>query len=898
MYPSRAIYITPIVLLSLLLTFVIGGELFAKSDKKKPELGENHALIIGINDYAQWPKLKSPVGDAEAIAKVLTEKYNFKKSKIKLITDKTQDKPTLINILTALDEYVKTLKEKDNLLIFFSGQSTEDDEGETYWIPIDGKKTTQLTWLKHIDLIEAYLGSENFKVKNLCVISDSMFNSKLVRRYTVSVGFDNLRYEEKIAERARRQSREVIAFGDEHWPASNDTEGLGLFTYHIHKALSENDLDILDFENLIFDESIIFPISKIAGAKLLGGRLRTKMAKKGQYVIARTIPLPVVNLAETTVSPQKGYPGDDFTFKVKTTSPAFEVFVEIDGKKQTMKGKGKDWTFAAKFDKLGKFPYKVFATNENDVAGKSEKGEITVIKKRAEVANVVQATVSPKEGDQGEEYKFSVKTDSPAKSVAIRIKGKSFNMSGSGTDWTFSKAVEEIGTVAYSAIATNEDEVTGAEIAGNMTIRAVPVNIANVTTSPKEGFAGEEFQVAVTTDRDAESVSLKMDGTDYPMEGSGKSWRFKRTITDIGTKSFTVSAINVDGKPGKEKTGQIIAKKAALPIPNVASVNVNVVKPGKGYVGDKYAIKVKTTIPSDKVFIEIDGRRYPMRGSGSDWKLTAKIARLGTTNYRILAVNKDGAQGTTQEGAITTRKRPAPPVKVAKAVVKPVKGHSARPFTFNVTTDRPAKGVTLIIGKTRYKMKGKGTQWQLSQKVKDAGKLTYSVSALNKDGRPGPAQKGNFVVYKQRYRPDKDGSVTDLLTGKKAERFVDNGDGTITDLVTSLMWLQTPKQIAVTYNEAVEYCKTLKIKDYTGWRLPTIGELNKLTDKKRQNPALPAGNPFLNVVTHVGYWSKTRHKFGPQYVYQMSLWYGKANHQKKDAESIVWPVRYAELPEG
>jgi len=895
---SKTTVIVPIIFLFVLLTVVIGGELFALSEKKKPDLGENHALIIGINNYAQWPKLKSPVGDAEVIAKILAEKYNFKKSKIKLLTDKTKEKPTLINILTLLDEYVTTLKEKDNLLIFFSGQSTEDDDGETYWIPIDGKKTTKLTWLKHADLIEAYLGSENFKVKNLCVISDSMFNSKLVRRYTVSVGFDNLRYEEKIAERANRQSREVIAFGDEHWPGSNNTDGLGLFTYHIHKALSENELDLLDFENLIFDESIIFPISKIAGAKLLGGRLRTKMAKKGQYVIARTVPLPIVNVAESAVNPQKGYPGDDFTFTVKTEIPASEVFVEIDGKKQAMKGKGKEWTYAAKFDKIGQFPFKVFATNDNDVTGKSAKGDITVIKKRAEVSNIVEATVNPKEGKQGEEYRFTVKTDTTAKSVAILIKGQPFKMTGSGTSWTLSKAISDTGTVDFSAIASNEDDVTGAAKDGKIIVQAIPVNIANVVTSPKSGYAGEEFLITVNTDLPAKSVSLKMDGTDYPMEGSDKSWRFKKTISDIGTKSFTVSAINQDGIPGKVKTGQIIAKKAEVPIPDVASVNVRVVKPGKGYVGDKYAIKVKTTIPSDKVFIEIEGRRYPMKGSGSDWKLTAKIRRLGATKYRILAVNKDGAQGKTQEGAITTKKRPAKPIRVAKAAVKPVKGHSARPFTFNVTTDQPAKGVTLTIGKTRYKMKGKGTQWQLSQKMKDSGKLSFSVSALNKDGRAGPAQKGKFVVYKQRYRPNKDGSVTDLLSGKKAKRFVDNGDGTVTDLVTSLMWLQTPKQIAVTYNEAVEFCKTLKVKDYAGWRLPTIGELNKLTDKKRQNPALPAGNPFANVVTHVGYWSKTKHKFGPQYVYQMSLWYGKSNHQKKDADAIVWPVRYAELPEG
>lgn len=107
--------------------------------------GTNHALIVGINGYNQWPALKSPVKDAQRMADTLAKKYNFSKSNITLLTDKTKDKPTLINILTAIEGYLGELGEDDNLLIFFAGQSFEDDEGETYWIPIDGKKKSKLT---------------------------------------------------------------------------------------------------------------------------------------------------------------------------------------------------------------------------------------------------------------------------------------------------------------------------------------------------------------------------------------------------------------------------------------------------------------------------------------------------------------------------------------------------------------------------------------------------------------------------------------------------------------------------------------------------------------------------------------------------------------------------------
>jgi hypothetical protein len=52
----------------------------AVSAKMGVDSGTNHALVIGINKYDSWPELKSPVKDAEAIVKVLIEKYDFKKS--------------------------------------------------------------------------------------------------------------------------------------------------------------------------------------------------------------------------------------------------------------------------------------------------------------------------------------------------------------------------------------------------------------------------------------------------------------------------------------------------------------------------------------------------------------------------------------------------------------------------------------------------------------------------------------------------------------------------------------------------------------------------------------------------------------------------------------------------
>jgi hypothetical protein len=204
--------------------------------------------------------------------------------------------------------------------------------------------------------------------------------------------------------------------------------------------------------------------------------------------------------------------------------------------------------------------------------------------------------------------------------------------------------------------------------------------------------------------------------------------------------------------------------------------------------------------------------------------------------------------------------------------------------------------VTLLLGKKYYEMRGSGTSWHLDKTIDQTGEMDFSIFAKNENGEKGAVKTAAVSVVAERFKDNADGTITDLLTGKVTKRFVDNGDGTVTDILTSLMWLKQPKQIAVTWEDAVEYCRNLKLEGHTGWRLPTIDEFKKLGDKKQQNPALPPGNPFSNVLTHVTYWSKSKHKFGPQYVYNMSMWYGKVGYLKKSENGIVWAVRYAEMP--
>ena len=59
--------------------------------------------------------------------------------------------------------------------------------------------------------------------------------------------------------------------------------------------------------------------------------------------------------------------------------------------------------------------------------------------------------------------------------------------------------------------------------------------------------------------------------------------------------------------------------------------------------------------------------------------------------------------------------------------------------------------------------------------------------------------------------------------------YVNNNDGTITDADTSLMWMQLPAG-AMNWQSALSYAENLAQGGYTDWRLPTVKELQTLTD--------------------------------------------------------------------
>jgi hypothetical protein len=139
------------------------------------------------------------------------------------------------------------------------------------------------------------------------------------------------------------------------------------------------------------------------------------------------------------------------------------------------------------------------------------------------------------------------------------------------------------------------------------------------------------------------------------------------------------------------------------------------------------------------------------------------------------------------------------------------------------------------------------------------------------------------------------------------DRFVDHRDGTVTDRQTNLMWIKNGWRLdffsAVTWWDARKKCNGFRHGKYTNWRLPTIEEWRTLIDVNYQSPALVEPNPFVNIISHMPYWSISEFTYDKNHTceeeclfhsYTVMLYSGNILHQKKSEMAFILPVRNLE----
>lgn len=206
--------------------------------------GTSHAFIIGINDYEDFPPLKTAVNDALALADAL-QKYHDYEVYEPLINAKYQE---VIDLFT--DKIPKTVNENDRVLLYFAGHGiSEEKDGKPndgYLAPADAVNGAYNTL---IPFEELYKTLNKLPCKHGLLVMDCCFAGTIKwASQSRDVLFDlpEVVYDKRLEKYAREEAWQVITSAGADQKAKDflsrgDQEGVphSPFAAALLKALGE-----------------------------------------------------------------------------------------------------------------------------------------------------------------------------------------------------------------------------------------------------------------------------------------------------------------------------------------------------------------------------------------------------------------------------------------------------------------------------------------------------------------------------------------------------------------------------------------------------------------------------------------------------------------------------------
>ncbi|MFA5112208.1 MAG: caspase family protein, partial [Desulfobaccales bacterium] len=171
----------------------------------QPKYTNSHALIIGINAYRKAPPLGYARNDAESIASILNDKFEFPETNVALLVD---DQATKEQILGTFLEYTKEqFGPDDRIIVFFAGHgyTKPGKRGEVgFLVPVDGTPDDLSTLIRWDDLTR---NSELIDAKHILFVMDACYGGLALTRH-MSPG--SMRFAKDMLQ---RYSRQVLTAG-------------------------------------------------------------------------------------------------------------------------------------------------------------------------------------------------------------------------------------------------------------------------------------------------------------------------------------------------------------------------------------------------------------------------------------------------------------------------------------------------------------------------------------------------------------------------------------------------------------------------------------------------------------------------------------------------------------
>jgi peptidoglycan/xylan/chitin deacetylase (PgdA/CDA1 family)/uncharacterized caspase-like protein len=206
------------------------------NNPKKIYYRESWAVVIGINEYQNWPKLKYCVNDADAIEQMLINQYGFKKSNIIKLLNKDATRERIVWALGDQMADPSKVSKDDRVFVFFAGHGATrklpSGKELGYIVPVDA--AAEASQSKSISMSQLQEFCDLIPAKHLYFIVDSCYSGLALTR-SGGASSKSTNYLEEITKRMARQI--LTAGGADQQVADNGPGGHSIFTWTLLQGL-------------------------------------------------------------------------------------------------------------------------------------------------------------------------------------------------------------------------------------------------------------------------------------------------------------------------------------------------------------------------------------------------------------------------------------------------------------------------------------------------------------------------------------------------------------------------------------------------------------------------------------------------------------------------------------
>ena len=379
---------------------------------------------------------------------------------------------------------------------------------------------------------------------------------------------------------------------------------------------------------------------------------------------------------------------------------------------------------------------------------------------------------------------------------------------------------------------------------------------AAATTSPVTGTTtalsvlgadAESAESALTYTWSATTMPNGATAPSFSANGSNAAKNTTATFGLAGTYGFTVTITDPGGLTVTSSVSVTVAQTypftmAALP--------------------DTGQVSSYSTIPGEDADYTINPPTYKDNGDGT---VTDKVTGL-------MWQQVDGGEMTWEQA-------------VTYAASLSLGGHSDWRLAFakELYSIMDQGTINPAINTTYFTASAADYWWSADVAVDDATK----VWAANAGGGIGPHPKsetlsagGSKRFHVRCVREPSPSGVTQLHGS-----LTNNGDGTVTDNHTGLTWQQA-ESATMTWENSLVYAENLTLGGHSDWRLPTIKELQSISDGNLRAPSLD--KTYFTGATTTFYWSSTSLANDASQAWYLDSDYGLTTYAAKTG---MWHVR-------